>query len=175
MAKPISKRPLDFFYRSVFSLILIIAIVADCSPLYPEALRPEFVNQMHKFQFETFKDPFFNPKIHRPWFESLVGLELFVLVPLNAWLLWGWTVDHPLVPVNMIVYAYHMFVTTIPCLAEMYHEFSRGALSGTEVSILFSMYGPFVALPLYMVFDAHQRISQKLWAAEVSNTATKTK
>ncbi|EGX52534.1 hypothetical protein AOL_s00043g28 [Orbilia oligospora ATCC 24927] len=146
MAKPISKRPLDFFYRSVFSLILIIAIVADCSPLYPEALRPEFVNQMHKFQFETFKDPFFNPKIHRPWFESLVGLELFVLVPLNAWLLWGWTVDHPLVPVNMIVYAYHMFVTTIPCLAEMYHEFSRGALSGTEVSILFSMYGPFVAL-----------------------------
>ncbi|KAK6357826.1 hypothetical protein TWF730_007184 [Orbilia blumenaviensis] len=175
MAKPISERPLDLFYRSVFSLILIIAIVADCAPLYPDWLRPGFLSHVHKLQFETLKDPFYNPKIHRAWFESLIGLELFVLVPLNAWLLWGWTVDHPLVPVNMIIYAYHLFVTTIPCVAEIYHEFSRGALSATEVGILFSLYGPFVALPLYMVFDAHQRISQKIWAVERSSATAKTK
>ncbi|KAF3939599.1 hypothetical protein ABW19_dt0202080 [Dactylella cylindrospora] len=171
MAKPISQRPKDLFYRSLFSLMFVISLVVDCSPLYPEWLRPSFVDDMHEMQFERFKDPFFNPSIHRPWFDSFLILELFVLVPFNGWLLYAWTVDHPLVPLNMILYAYHLAITTIPCLAEI---FSDKSLSPAELGALFGMYGPFVILPVYMVYDAYGRISEKLLAArkaEVSNKA----
>ncbi|KAF3901892.1 hypothetical protein ABW21_db0202671 [Orbilia brochopaga] len=127
---------------------------------------------MHKLQFETFKDPFFNFDISRPWFESMVYLELFVLVPTNGWLLYGWTVDHPLVPLNMLMYAYHMAVTTIPCLAQISQEQD---LSAAEKGVLFGMYGPFVALPLYMIYDAYGRASKQLLAMHQANGAAKTK
>ncbi|EWC44203.1 hypothetical protein DRE_06948 [Drechslerella stenobrocha 248] len=172
MGKPISQRPVDLFYRAVFSVILAIAIVADCSPLYPEWLRPALARKMHELQFATFKDPFFNFAIQRPWFDSLIGMELFVLVPLNAWLLYGWTVDHPLVPLNMLMHAYHMAVTTIPCLAEIYHDPS---LSSSEIAALFGLYGPFVVLPVYMIFDAYGRISKQLLARQESEATAKAK
>ncbi|KAK6341724.1 hypothetical protein TWF696_008790 [Orbilia brochopaga] len=172
MGTPISQRPVDLFYRTVYSLIFVIAIVADCSPLYPEWLVPAFVHEMHKYQFETFKDPFFNFAIIRPWFDSLVYMELFVLVPMNGWLLYGWTVDHPLVPLVMLMYAYHMAVTTIPCLAQIASE---EHLTASEKGALFGMYGPFVALPLYMIYDAYGRASKQLLAMHRANVAAKAK
>ncbi|KAK6543273.1 hypothetical protein TWF694_000031 [Orbilia ellipsospora] len=172
MAKPISERPVDLFYRTFFSVMIVISLVADCSPLYPEWLRPAFVSNMHKYQFDTFKDPFFNFAIHRPWFESLVWLELLVLVPFSAWLIHGLTVDHPLVPLHLLMYAYHMGVTTIPCLAEIYQE---KMLSTSEVAKLFGMYGPFVILPVYMIYDAYGRIRKQLLGAHDRDIVAKAK
>jgi len=172
MATPISSRTADFWYRNFFILMITLSLLIDITPLYPESIKSliSFMEPLHKYQIEVLRDPLYNPDIKRPWFDSLLVMEAGVLVPLNAWLIYGLTVDHYMVPGVLLCYAYHMLVTTVPCV---YETWESPGYTDEELKSLVSMYVPFMLLPAYMIYDCLGRISGGLWEKRVKEERTK--
>ncbi|EFE31875.1 integral membrane protein, putative [Trichophyton benhamiae CBS 112371] len=73
------RRTADYAYAFFFILHIVIMFMVDLVPLYPEALKPAFLDDIRSFYINTYQDKFF---IDPPaWFGSYIVMELVYHVP----------------------------------------------------------------------------------------------
>jgi len=130
-------------------------------PLYPAALRLNFMTSLRTFYIDTYHDQFFT---HPPaWFGMYAWMEALYHLPLSIWavgaLLRGTIqsnyfallrierltcrVDDPRVPIQLLIYAVQTAVTTATCIADY---MSWTAFSTAEKAELGKLYVPYLAL-----------------------------
>jgi hypothetical protein len=120
------------------------AVVVDLYPLYPEWLIPEWMINLRAFYVLQYKDQnFLNPS---PAFSLFIWLEGLYHLPLSIWATFAIWQDNPKVPIQLLIFAVEVAVSTGACIAD--------AISWTNVSLdekiqLGTLYLPYLALGEY--------------------------
>ncbi|ETI27416.1 hypothetical protein G647_09606 [Cladophialophora carrionii CBS 160.54] len=86
-------------------------------------------------------------------------LELVYHVPVSLWLGWGLWNEHPLVPLNLLVFALEVAITTLTCLADIS---SWKTYTSAQKNDLYSLYVPYLILACLMGIDAFIRVKRQV-------------
>lgn len=138
--------------------------VIDAAPLLPSFLQIDLSRQLREFYVNTYNDKFFEHPAP-VWFVVFITMEIWYHAPLSIWaigaLLRGshpptsWIrgnasvdamlmrADDPMVPVHLLVFGVQSFVTSLPCLAEVWGWTDRTLVEKQNLTMLYS---PYVAL-----------------------------
>ncbi|KAI9746955.1 MAG: hypothetical protein M1815_004832 [Lichina confinis] len=137
----------DFLYLLFFAIHILVLLAFDLVPLYPDAVTPQALTDLQNYYIETYQDRFFaDPPL---WFRGFTLGEGLYQLPLSIWAL--------------LIYSVVITVTTTTCLLEMY---SWDDVSQYHKKKLLGLYGPYLALAVFMGIDMHARISTRLAARE---------
>jgi len=139
--------------------------VIDLTPIYPAAIKPQFLTTLRTWYITTYRDQFFT----RPpaWFNAYMWMEALYHLPLSVWAIGallrgrrlllpvhgfkvgyahlGNSADDSLVPLHLLVYAVQTAVTTITCIA----DYLAWPISNAEKFGLGQLYVPYLALCRY--------------------------
>ncbi|PGG98029.1 hypothetical protein AJ80_09598 [Polytolypa hystricis UAMH7299] len=156
-AKSIWTRKIDLTYAVFFVVHVLVMLLVDLVPLYPESLRPAFLGQIRTFYIDTYQDKFFsNPPA---WFFTYMIMEAVYHMPLSVWVVGALVRDDPLVPVHLLIWAVQSFVTTVTCLAEAWGWPDRTVEQKWNITTL---YGPYILLAALMGLDMFCRLKKGL-------------
>lgn len=59
-------------------------VVADISPLYPDSIRPAFLDRIQQFYINTYHDKFFE-EAAPAWFTVFIVMEALYHAPVSIW------------------------------------------------------------------------------------------
>ncbi|KAL2217828.1 putative integral membrane protein [Thermoascus aurantiacus ATCC 26904] len=154
----ILSRKRDLVYLAFFMIHVPIVYLADVTSLYPEAIRPAFVNRIREFYVNTYHDKFFEG--HAPaWFTFFLLMEALYHGPVSIWAVGALLRDDPLVPLNLLVWAVQTVITTVACLAEVWSWTDR---TQEQKSNLTMLYAPYALLAALMGLDMFARLRGQL-------------
>jgi len=157
MATSILSRKRDLAYLVYFCIHIPVMFLIDLTSLYPPALTPAFSTAIKQYHITTFQDQFFvSPP---PFFVFFMWMEAFFHVPVSLWSIFGLYYDNPKIPLVLLVYALQTLVTTATCIAD-YATWTT--ISFNAKLNLTSLYGPYLALALFMSIDMISRINAVL-------------
>ncbi|RMZ79251.1 hypothetical protein DV737_g3517, partial [Chaetothyriales sp. CBS 132003] len=138
-ARPLLSRRLDMLYFVFFLIHMPVMLLIDLVPFYPSALVPAISQTIRKFYIESYRDRFF---IAPPnWFRVYLGLEGVYHLPITIWMLRALPNDHPMLPLQLLIFALETSLTTLTCLVEM---LSWEGYASEEVTRLTLLYGPYL-------------------------------
>ncbi|GIK03891.1 hypothetical protein Aspvir_007966 [Aspergillus viridinutans] len=150
-------RKRDLFYLIFFIIHIPIVVLVDAVTFLPTALQTNFGLKTHADYLATYQDKL--PEETAPWFCVFVFMELYYQVPLAIWAIVALIRDNPMVPVHLLVFGGHIFLTTLTCLVEMWSWEDR---TFAQKRTLTMMYGPYFALGAFMALDMFFRLRGKL-------------
>ncbi|KAJ6127573.1 hypothetical protein N7523_003185 [Penicillium sp. IBT 18751x] len=152
---PTRKR--DCAYLIFFATHIPIIFLIDAVPLLPPSMVTSLSHTLRDFYITTYRDKFFSEP--PTWFTAFIWMELLYHVPLSLWAVWGLLRDHPLVPVQLLIFGVQAFVTSLTCLVEVWNWPDRSVAEKQQIT---SLYGPYVALGAYMALDMVFRLRSSL-------------
>ncbi|EGD96561.1 hypothetical protein TESG_03999 [Trichophyton tonsurans CBS 112818] len=154
------RRTSDYVYAFFFILHIVIMFMVDLVPLYPDALKPAFLDDIRSFYINTYQDKFF---IDPPaWFGSYIVMELVYHVPasiINASKLLN---DDSSAPLHVLVWAIQTFVTTFTCVVEVWSWADRTTDQKMNISLLYVPYMIFAGLVGLDMFVRLESVLKKL-------------
>ncbi|KAJ5765331.1 hypothetical protein N7520_004890 [Penicillium odoratum] len=148
----------DYVYLIFFLIHIPIIFLIDTVPLQPTYLRTDLSQSLRNFYITTYRDKFFEEPTP-VWFTTFIWMELLYHVPLSAWAVWALLRDHPLLPVNLLIFGVQACVTSLTCLVEVWSWEDRSTDEKVQITYL---YGPYVALGALMALDMVLRLREKL-------------
>ncbi|KAK7545272.1 transmembrane protein 6/97 [Phyllosticta citricarpa] len=156
-SRPILSRKRDLVYLTYFLVHVVVMFVGDLSPLYPDSIRPQFIDDLRQWYIEKYQDRFFTSP--PAWFGTYMYMEALYHVPVSFWSIKALLNDDPKVPLHLLVYACQTGLTTLTCIAEYlgwpdYSNEQKLALSG--------LYVPYLAVSVLMGVDMFARLSKRL-------------
>ncbi|KAK7539818.1 transmembrane protein 6/97 [Phyllosticta citribraziliensis] len=166
--RPILSRKRDLVYLTYFLVHVVVMFVGDLAPLYPDSIRPQFMNDLRHWYIETYQDRLFtSPPV---WFSVYMYMEALYHVPVSFWAIRALPKDDPKVPLHLLVYACQTALTTLTCIAEFwgwsdYSNEQKLALSG--------LYVPYLAVSVIMGADMFARLSKRLSTGSDTTQAKK--
>ncbi|KAJ5293431.1 uncharacterized protein N7443_009384 [Penicillium atrosanguineum] len=144
---PTRKR--DCAYLIFFATHIPVIFLIDTVPLLPPFMVTSLSHTLRDFYITTYRDKFFSEP--PTWFTAFIWMELLYHVPLSLWAVWGLMRDHPLVPVQLLIFGVQAFVTSLTCLVEVWNWPDRSVAEKQQIT---SLYGPYVALGMYFPLRA---------------------
>ncbi|KAH8804903.1 integral membrane protein-like protein [Xylogone sp. PMI_703] len=167
MVRSILSRKRDLAYLIYFVIHLPIMFLVDLQGLYPPSIVPKFMTNITDFHKNTYKDQFFvSPP---PFFKLFMWLELLYHVPMCLWSYSGLVNDSPKTPILLLIYAVQTFVTTATCIA----DYVTWDLTFDEKMNLTTLYGPYLALSLFMGVDMYFRLVSLVSKGAIQEKAKK--
>ncbi|ODM14541.1 hypothetical protein SI65_10027 [Aspergillus cristatus] len=151
-------RKLDLLYFVFFVIHLPIIFLIDAAPLLPSFLQTDFSRQLREFYVNTYNDKFFEQPAP-VWFVVFITMEIWYHAPLSIWAIGALLRDDPMVPVHLLVFGVQSFVTSLPCLAEVWSWTDRTVVEKQNLTMLYS---PYVALGAFMALDMIFRLRARL-------------
>ncbi|KAJ5722784.1 hypothetical protein N7488_000819 [Penicillium malachiteum] len=178
----------DYAYLIFFIIHIPIIFLIDTAPLQPSWLRTELSQQLRDFYISTYRDKFFEEPAP-VWFTTFIWMELLYHVPLSIWAIGGllrdellgicahmflisflltqyFVIDHPLVPVHLLIFGVQAFITSLTCLVDVWSWEDRSTDEKTQITYL---YAPYVALGALMALDMIFRLRRQLQATSVKS------
>ncbi|KAK5052651.1 hypothetical protein LTR84_002516 [Exophiala bonariae] len=86
-------------------------------------------------------------------------LELVYHLPVSVWFVWNIPKDHPLVPLNLLIFALETAVTTLTCLVD---TADWAGYSASQRQGIYSLYLPYLILAVGMGLDAYFRVKAQI-------------
>ncbi|KAF1813317.1 hypothetical protein P152DRAFT_415194 [Eremomyces bilateralis CBS 781.70] len=157
MARSLTSRPIDILYLAFFIIHIPIVIFIDSFPLWPPALRMEWMKALRLYYIQTYKDFFF---IDPPaWFGTYMWMELIYHLPLSLWAVPAIIRDDPKIPLHLLIYGCQTAVTTLTCISEY---LSWPGYTSQEKLNLGYLYVPYLVLSVFMTVDMFRRLDRTL-------------
>ncbi|KAJ9620639.1 hypothetical protein H2203_007848 [Taxawa tesnikishii (nom. ined.)] len=157
MATSILSRKCDLVYLLFFIIHIPIIFMVDITPLYPAALKPQFMTDLRQWYITTYRDQFF---IQPPaWFNTYMWMELLYHVPVSAWAIGALLRDDPRLPIHLLVFAVQTGMTTLTCIADY---LSWSDYQNQDKIELGKLYVPYLALAVFMGVDMFGRLNAML-------------
>ncbi|KAL1999415.1 hypothetical protein VTN02DRAFT_4545 [Thermoascus thermophilus] len=154
----IFRRKRDLLYFLFFVIHVPTILLADISPLYPDSIRPAFLDRIQQFYIDTYHDKFFE-EVAPAWFTVFIVMEALYHAPVSIWAIGALLRDDPLVPLNLLVWSVQTVVTTSACLAEVWSWSDR---THEQKSNLTKLYAPYALLAAVMGLDMFLRLRGRL-------------
>lgn len=153
----------DLLYLVFFAIHILVMLAFDLVPLYPNAVTPQALTDLQEYYIETYQDRFFtDPPL---WFKGFTLVEGLYHLPLSIWAVRVLLRNDPRVPLQLLIYSVVVTVTTATCLLDMY---SWDDVSQDHKKKLLGLYGPYLALAIFMGTDMYARISRRLAVRETA-------
>ncbi|RPA83683.1 hypothetical protein BJ508DRAFT_413350 [Ascobolus immersus RN42] len=152
----LSNSALDKFWTAFLTLNIPI-IAFDCIHLFPKAVTPQPVLDLHHWYLDTMKDPLFVKA--DPWFVSFSTLELFYMLPIVLLSRYLIGKRDPRAALTMLIYGSTGLYSTIPCIVEFAYD---KVLTDMEKATLIGSYMSFIFIYGAMIWDSSARINQAL-------------
>ncbi|RMD40621.1 hypothetical protein DV735_g4513, partial [Chaetothyriales sp. CBS 134920] len=143
--RPPLYRRLDNLYFVFFLIHIPVMLLIDLVPFYPSALVPAISQTIRKFYIETYRDRFFVAPPN--WFRVYLGLEGVYHLPITIWMLRALPNNHPMLPLQLLIFGLETSLTTLTCLVEM---LSWEGYTSEEVTRLAMLYGPYLGFGILM-------------------------
>lgn len=131
--------------------------LVDFSPILHSSLITPLSRSMVSYHLERFQDQFFtNPPA---WFTVYTWIELLYHLPLSLWAVWGIWTDHPLVPLNLLIFSLEVAITTLTCVADIssWKTYTNG-----QKNDLYGLYVPYLVLACLMGVDAFFKVKKQV-------------
>ncbi|KAJ5501777.1 Transmembrane protein 6/97 [Penicillium expansum] len=151
--------PISYFVTHVPIILLI-----DTVPLLPTFLQTNLSHQLREFYITTYRDKFFEDPpnmVHRlhldgaavppPTLDMGSSGSQLTKFPIDL--------DHPLVPVHLLVFGVQAFITTMTSLVVVWSWTDRSVAEKQQLTML---YAPYMALGGLMALDMVFRLRDKL-------------
>ncbi|KEF59667.1 uncharacterized protein A1O9_04513 [Exophiala aquamarina CBS 119918] len=137
--------------------------VIDLATLYPPALTPAVSTSLRTYYITSFGDRFFTAP--PAWFRAYMYLEALYHLPVSLWFVWNIPRGHPLIGLNLLVFALETAVTTLTCVVD---TAEWAAYSRKQRNDIYSLYVPYLVLAGVMGVDAFFRVKAQLLRAAAS-------
>ncbi|KAK8243334.1 transmembrane protein 6/97 [Phyllosticta capitalensis] len=155
--RPILSRKRDLVYLTYFLVHVVVMFVGDLAPLYPDSIRPQFMDNMRQWYIEQYQDRFFTSP--PAWFGVYMYMEALYHVPVSFWSIGALIRDDPKVPLHLLVYACQTGFTTLTCIADY---LGWTDYSNEQKLALSYLYMPYLAVSVFMGLDMFARLSKRL-------------
>ncbi|KAK9450376.1 transmembrane protein 6/97 [Limtongia smithiae] len=156
LRKPLTQRPLDFFYFVYFILHIFVTCVVDSAGLLPPSRRAWFQTALLQVQIEQNKDPLMaNPPV---WLRLYLLVELVVQLPIFIFGAIALYKNSRKVYIALLIYGVNASITTLACLGEIVWGYPNAPLTFDERASLFWIYLPTFLIPLAMTIDMVDRM-----------------
>ncbi|RMZ92756.1 hypothetical protein DV736_g64, partial [Chaetothyriales sp. CBS 134916] len=156
-ARSIVSSKLDMLYFAFFLIHIPVMLFIDLVPFYPSALVPAISKKIRQSYIESYRDRFF---IAPPsWFRVYIGLEGVYHLPITIWMLRALPNDHPMLPLQLLIFALETSLTTLTCLVDM---LSWEGYASEELTRLTMLYGPYLGFGIVMGIDSFCRLRKLL-------------
>ncbi|KAF2452760.1 transmembrane protein 6/97 [Lineolata rhizophorae] len=134
-------RKTDLAYLLFFLLHIPIMLVVDFAPLYPDAIKPIWMDAIRQVQIDNYHDRFFSSP--PAWFGAYVWMEALFHLPFSVWAIGALVRDDSKLPLGMLIFGCQTFFTTFTCIADF---LSWEDYSLQEKIDLGTLYVPYLAL-----------------------------
>ncbi|KAJ2548588.1 Transmembrane protein 97 [Coemansia sp. RSA 1933] len=157
---------LDTLFLVYFVSHIPITLSIDIQPLLPEGIVLRPLLALNEMLTQQLRDPFMvlGNKGHADltWFRSFLVCELVLQLPFFFYAVWALWVSSPHRHLPLLVYGAHVCTTMAPILGMLiFGDIDR---SCRERMVLFSMYVPYLLLPLAMVCVSYSRCASAISA-----------
>ncbi|GAX26753.1 hypothetical protein FisN_2Hh297 [Fistulifera solaris] len=138
-----------------FASHIIFTICLDGQAVIPLSFFPQFLIDLGEFEVATFNDPLMGNARNLLWFQSFVVLELCFQLPFFCVAVYYLSQsDRSTYPDGFrsacIAYGAHTSTTLVPILTSFWA--SEHVASFTERVLLTSLYFPYLAIPLWLLW-----------------------
>jgi len=131
-------------------------LLVDLTPMYPLALKPQFLTTLRTWYITTYQDQFFTAP--PAWFDAFMWMEACYHLPLSIWAVRALKRNDPLVPVHLLIYSVQTAMTTLTCIV----DFLSWDVETKVKADLGGLYGPYLAFSLVMGHDMFGRLKAKI-------------
>ncbi|KAI1627873.1 transmembrane protein 6/97 [Exophiala viscosa] len=159
--RPLLARKLDIVYLVFFVIHIPVMLLIDLAPFIPYPLRPQLSHTLRNFYIERYNDRFFSSP--PAWFTMYMYLEAAYHLPLSAWMVWAIPNDHPLLALNLLIFALETAITTLTCVVEVA---SWDGYTAGQKGDLYSLYVPYLVVACLMGIDAFFRLKTQILGAK---------
>ncbi|KAF2844583.1 hypothetical protein T440DRAFT_315390 [Plenodomus tracheiphilus IPT5] len=171
MTTSIFQRKRDFAYLVFFIIHLPVMLAFDLTAFYPSSLKPLWMTTIREFHVTTYGDRFFYNPPTRPYFPTLLLLELLYHLPLTLWAIPALLNNNPRIPLLLLTFGLETSITTLVCVADMA---SWEELSAVQRGVggLGGMYGGYLAFGIFMTVDCYLRLDGMVMSQRRDSTSS---